>query len=207
MIVEAYSSIWWVSQTLAAIAYCIIFFSAWTINRKATIISRGFSSATFAIEYLILGLWSGAGVSGINSIRAFIMAFADRKKTRQIIAYIFITFHIALFIFVTGGTFDNWVSYLPLVGAILSTISFSLMSVPQIKALTIIGGLLWTTYFLINGLWVNAAGDILALTLATHAFIRATRKENKDSEADIILLITDSIPIISMDEEKLEENK
>jgi hypothetical protein len=172
--IEIYSPTWWVSQIIAGVAYSAILISAWSTSRKATITSMGISASLFTVEYVILGLWVPAGTAAINSARAFSLAFTKNRKTRLLLAYIFIFIQILTFIFITGK-FNEWLDYLPLLAAIVSTISFSLHSITKIKILSILGGIIWITFAIFNSLWVNVLGDILVIGLTIVALIKVKR--------------------------------
>lgn len=65
----------WVAQGAAAVGFMVMFWSNYSINRKVTITGRGVSSLLFTLEYVILGMWSAAGVSGINALRGTALRF------------------------------------------------------------------------------------------------------------------------------------
>jgi hypothetical protein len=180
--VTEHNWVFWAAQSVAALAFVVMFWSSYSISRRVTIVGRGVASVLFTTNYLLLGMWSAAGVAGLNSVRSFAMSGVGAARTRRTLALVFIAVHTGLFVFVTGS-FDTWLGVLPLAGAIVSTFSFSLERVSWIKALTVANSCIWISYFLAHGLWVNIAGDAVAAVLAAIACWRALKSESAMREA------------------------
>ena len=169
--------IFWVAQTLAAVGLIVMFWSSYSISRKVTIVGRGLSSLFFAFEYVLLGMWSSAGVAAVNTVRGFAMAKEMSLSARRWTMAVFLFAQTLLFVCVTGS-FATPVALLPLLGSALSTIAFAFERVSRIKVFTILSSASWVTFFVISGLWVNFLGDAIGLVVAALAFRRAVKSES-----------------------------
>lgn len=126
-------------------------------EQKQIIFMQLIGSVFFAVNYLLIGAFVGAllNISGI--IRATVYCKRDTFRTDKIqwvfgfSALYVIVYILSFTVFGTKADFKNlMVEVLPVIGMIITTLSFYLGRANMVRKLGVINNPLWLTYNLIN---------------------------------------------------------
>lgn len=120
------------------------------------------SELVFAIQYILLGAWTGAVLDFISVIRNYLFY----KLVKKNISTTPVIILFCLFVVVTGVfTFDGFISLLPIASKLLTTVSYGMKNEKWLRIITLPSCIMWIIYNLSFGSYAGALAD--AMTLAS----------------------------------------
>lgn len=146
-----------IAQAIGIAAMALNCLSYQNKNQKTVIAFQFFGSLLFSVNFLMLGAISGCLLNLIGVIRAYV--FVNKKKfnaTHPLWLAAFTLAYILSYVFVftlfdKEPSVKNFIiEVLPVIGMVLSTISFRYTDAKSIRAFGIFVSPLWLTYNIVN---------------------------------------------------------
>ncbi len=158
-----------IAQILGFCGTAVTFFGYQQRKRKNIILFTSLSACIFMIHYILLGAYTGAVLNLVCALRGAVFANSDKKWARS---KFWLFFFIAVNIICCVFTWDKWFSFLPLLGMILSTVSFWLKKESKIRFITLPSSPCWLVY---NALCGSVAGVITECFITSSLLIAIVR--------------------------------
>ena len=168
------------AQIIGTVALIISSSAPHQNTKKKVLIYKIFSTALYALQYLILGALSAVVTNIIGVIRDYILyRYAkENKEVPILILYIYIIIVLVSGVF----TFNGLISILPILLSILTTYSVWQNNLKKYRGITVIIIILWTIYNFAVNAYANAIGNIFSLIIAIIAIIRFDIIKNKENK-------------------------
>lgn len=132
-----------ISQVLCVLGLLLFVTSMQKYDRKSILKWQTYSFALYAMQYFLLGAYSGMLTYIINMTRSFVFfIFENKKKYFKYLVILFIFITLVTGIFTYKGIFD----IIPIANAILSILNVSQKDIKRIKIGQIIISILWIVY-------------------------------------------------------------
>jgi hypothetical protein len=133
------------------------------------------ANSLFAIQYLMIGAYSGAAMHGIALVRGMVFYYRDKKWASG-------NGWIIVFILLFAGfgvvTYDSLLSILPPLAMIMNTFSFASSS-PKFTRMTILlSSPLWMIYSLVTGSIGGFVNEVFVIGSSILGVIRYDLKKN-----------------------------
>lgn len=149
-------------------------------KHRAIVMTKSASELIFSIQYILLGAWSGAILDFISVIRNLLyghLVKKNRSTTPVIIAF-------GIFVVATGFVaYDGWVSLLPVVSKLLTTISYGMKKEKWLRLITLPSCIFWILYNCYIGVIAGVLVDSLALISLLIAIYKFDIRKQKTDEA------------------------
>ena len=130
---------------------------------------RTASELIFALQYILMGEWSGAAMDGISVIRNTLytqLVKKNRSTTPVIIGF-------CIFVVTIGiVTFKGVISLLPIISKLLTTISYGMKNERWLRLITLPSCIFWIIY----NVYVGSAAGILADSMTLISLMIAVYK-------------------------------
>ena len=129
-------------------------------NHKNIMLCKSVSELVFTLQYALLGAWTAVVLSFISVFRnlLFRQLVKDNRSTKPAI-YVF-----GVLVIVTGiVTYDGFVSLLPIVSKLLSTISYGMRKEKLLRIIAVPSSVFWIIYNLSVGSIAGALSDGMTL--------------------------------------------
>lgn len=145
-----------IAQALGIIAMALIILSFQAKKQKVLILTHFFGCAFFVANFIMLGAITGAFLNIIGVVRAVIYSNKDKFKNMKVCNIIFCTLYIvayALTFTIFGKEVNSYnliVEILPVVGALSTTIAFSMPSAAAVRKAAWINSPAWLIYNSLN---------------------------------------------------------
>ncbi len=163
---------------IAALILCIIPFQF--KRHKHIVLCKMVSEILFAVQYFLIGpeAYTGAWLDLLSGGRNFLFyKLVEKKKSTLPVIIAFSALMIALGVYSWSG----WISLLPIVAKVISTVSYGMKNERLLRYITLPSCILWVIYNITVGGWEAMVGDMLSLAsilIAIYKFdIRGARKE------------------------------
>ncbi len=129
-------------------------------KHKHIVLCKMVSEVSFAIQYFLLGAYTGAWIDLVSGLRNYLFyKFVEKKWSTLPIIIIF-----ALVVIVLGfTTWEGIISLLPIIAKLLTTVSYGMKNERLLRLITLPSCLFWIAYNMIIGTWEAALADGLAL--------------------------------------------
>ena len=149
-------------------------------KHRAIVTTKSISELIFSIQYMLLGAWSGAILDFISVIRNLLYSHLvqkNRSTTPVIVVF-------GIFVVATGFiAFDGWVSLLPVVSKLLTTISYGMKNEKWLRLITLPSCIFWILYNIYVGVIAGVLVDSLALISLLIAIYKFDIRKQKTDEA------------------------
>ena len=172
------------AQAIGIIAMCMNVFSYQQKTVKGVVLFQFFGSALFVANYFMLGAVVGAFLNLIGVFRAAIFMrkekfHADRWYWLLIFGGLYLIAYILSFtVFGTEPTAWNFfVELLPIIGMMITTISFQKKEAKLVRRLGLINSPFWLSYNIISFTIGGIICEILGLTSILIGMFRLDRKK------------------------------
>lgn len=150
-------------------------------------------ASMFTIHMFLLGGIAGFLLNAIAIVRACVFYFRNDKKwaASPVWVVVFSVLSISASVFCYVKLDEHWAAFFPMIGMIITTVSFSLRKAFHVRLITLANSPCWMVYNIKNG---SFAGIITELTIFTSIIIAIFRidlrkrtgiTENTDSEINI----------------------
>lgn len=192
---------------LGLFASAAIILSALSVRRRRLIAFALVNSFIAALEYLIVGSFTGLAICLIGAFRNITLLGASKWEwldSKLVLGGFLVAHTTAFVIFANWGNLA-WFDFLPLIGALLGTAAFMSKDMAKVKATLIVTVVFWLGYEYQMGLYGQMVGDSLNLIANFYALtilMRERRKGIPESEVgtfedEILDNLTGSIPVIT----------
>lgn len=146
-------------------------------QRKWVMIFQMTASAMFCIQLFMVGAITGGCVDSISFIRTAVFSQNDKKwASSQAWLWIFIFAMVATGIL----TWQGWLSLLPIVGSILSTVALWMKNPRNIRIISLFVGPCWLIYNIIHGAYTGAVNEALAMISIIIGILRHDVRHNSN---------------------------
>ena len=123
----------------------------------------------FAIQYILLGAYTGTAMNIIGSIRNIISAKLVKKGKRTTAICIFFS---VLFLVFTALTWDGYKSLLVVVAKVLSTVAYGNKNPKVVRRIILFTSLCWFAYSIFIGSYSGAINEFLTICSIIVGIIR-----------------------------------
>lgn len=129
-------------------------------KHKQIVLCKMISEISFAVQYILMGAYTGALVDMVSGLRNFLFyKFVEKKRSTTPLIVLFSAIVIILGIISWNGV----MSLLPVVAKILTTISYGMKNEKLLRYITLPSCIFWILYNSMVGGWEALIGDFLAL--------------------------------------------
>lgn len=127
-------------------------------KHKSIMIVKTCSELSFAVQYILLGAWTGALLDGISMFRNFLFAkFVEKKRSTLPVIIGFSVLLIVLGI----GSWAGPITLLPICAKIVSTVSYGMKRERLLRFIAIPSCIMWVIYNAFVGSWEAVISDSL----------------------------------------------
>lgn len=155
---------------------CVIMFQK--NNRKTILYLQITACVVFTIQYILLSAWTGAIMNIIIILRNYIFAKRDTKKWANNNFWLYLFLFIT--IFSTVCTWQGWISVLPFIGMIISTLAVWITNTTYIRLLYLSSPPFWCIYNFISRAYPAVAADIITFASIIIGIIRFDVRGKKE---------------------------
>ncbi len=168
-----------IGQIVGFIAMAIIVISYQQKTHKNILLFQMVSGLLFTVHFLLLGAYTGAIMNLLGALRSLVYSNREKKFTSSVIWPILFTIGFA----VSGIlTWDGWISVVPLIAMIMSSIVLWIENPKINRALSIPTSTCWLVYNIkiTEPSYAGIATEIFVLTSIIIGIIRLDiKKKNK----------------------------
>lgn len=143
------------AQILAIVACALNIVSMQCKKRKSILFFLIIGNVVGALGLILLNAYTGALIQfvfGLETLVNYILEIKHKKNTSLLVA-----FYIVLSIVASAITFKNWIDIIPLVSAILHTITIIQEEEKRIRIINLSSLVLWIPYYIVFYAWANLA--------------------------------------------------
>lgn len=181
------------AQVVGGIGVALLI-AAFQVNSRSVILKIQIANClVWALYYLLVGAFTGAGMVAIAAIRCW--AF-ERYRQHEWLLQFFILFYAVT----TLLTWEGITSILPLIGIILASVAMWQKDPQSIRLISLTPTAFWLPYNFTSGSYMGMIGDVVTFSSATIGIIRfdllprlrhrqqAIKFEETDDESVIIAM-------------------
>ncbi len=129
-------------------------------KHKNIVLCKMLSELSFAIQYFLMGAFTGAWIDLISGARNFLFYRLVKKNRSTLpVMIVFSLFVIALGIYSWAGP----ISLLPVIAKLLTTVSYGLKNEKYLRIITLPSCIFWISYNFMIGGWEAMISDFLSL--------------------------------------------
>ena len=151
------------SQILCVVGLILFVISMQKHNKKSILKWQAYSFSFYAMQYFLLGAYSGMLTYLINMLRSVMFfIFEDKKSIFKYLVVLFIAISIIMGIFTYKGIFD----IIPIINSILSILNVVQNDIKNIKIGQIIISLLWIIYDIKVYSYIAIISEIIVIVSA-----------------------------------------
>lgn len=158
-----------IAQILGTIGYSLLAYSFFKKNKKQILFIQIFAYIGFTTHYILLGALTGSVCNILGFIALiFIYFFSDDIRKKKILVIIL----VPLLGVMTYLSYENIYSLFPVVGCLLTFISFLSKKVNKIRFVGIISTACWLIYAIIYVSYSAIIFEVIILIAAVIAYIK-----------------------------------
>ncbi len=158
-----------IAQILGTIGYSLLAYSFFKKNKKQILFIQIFAYIGFTTHYILLGALTGSVCNILGFIALiFIYFFSDDIRKKKILVIIL----VPLLGVMTYLSYENIYSLFPVVGCLLTFISFLSKNVNKIRFVGIISTACWLIYAIIYVSYSAIIFEVIILIAAVIAYIK-----------------------------------
>lgn len=158
-----------IAQILGTIGYSLLAYSFFKKNKKQILFIQIFAYIGFTTHYILLGALTGSVCNILGFIALiFIYLFSDDIRKKKILVIIL----VPLLGVMTYLSYENIYSLFPVVGCLLTFISFLSKNVNKIRFVGIISTACWLIYAIIYVSYSAIIFEVIILIAAVIAYIK-----------------------------------
>ncbi len=145
-------------------------------KHKGIVLCKMASEIVFAVQYFIMGAYTGAWLDLISGLRNFLFyKFVKNGKSTLPVILIFSSIVVFLGIMSWSGA----ISLLPVIAKVLTTVSYGMKRERLLRYITLPSCILWIIYNAMVGGWEALIGDCLGLCSILIAIYKFDIKSQK----------------------------
>ena len=142
---------------IAGLILCLVTFQF--KKHKNIVLCKMVSEIVFAIQYILMGQFTGAFVDLISGLRNYLFyKFVEKKRSTTPLIIIFSLFMIII----CASTWVGILSLLPVAAKVLTTISYGMKNERLLRLITLPSCILWIAYNFVVGGYEALIGDALS---------------------------------------------
>ena len=171
------NSIYILAQVLAIIACIFYTVSMQCKKRKTILLFFIIGNVIGAMGLILLKAYAGALIQivfGIETLINYVLEIKNKKNTPLLIC-----FYIILSIIVSLITFKNWIDIIPLLAAILHTLTIIQTKERLIRYINLSSLILWIPYYIVFLAWANLASTLCIIVSNIISIFRYDLKKLK----------------------------
>lgn len=158
-----------IAQILGTIGYSLLAYSFFKKNKKQILFIQIFAYIGFTTHYILLGALTGSVCNILGFIALiFIYFFSDDIRKKKILVIIL----VPLLGVMTYLSYENIYSLFPVIGCLLTFISFLSKNVNKIRFVGIISTTCWLIYAIIYVSYSAIIFEVVILISAVVAYIK-----------------------------------
>lgn len=143
------------AQILAIVACILNIVSMQCKKRKSILFFLIIGNVIGALGLILLNAYTGALIQFVFGLETFVNYILEIKHKKN--TSLLVTFYIVLSIVASAITFKNWIDIIPLVSAILHTITIIQEEEKRIRIINLSSLVLWIPYYIVFYAWANLA--------------------------------------------------
>lgn len=155
-------------------------------RHKHIVLCKGLSTVFFASQYFVQGAYfsvagafTGAWMDLVSSGRNYLYyKFVEKKWSTLPIILFFCIMYTAI----AATTWGGWLSLLPLVAKLISTVSYGMKNERLLRLITLPSCILWVIFNCIVGTYEAAIGDALSFLSIMIAIYKFDIRKPKETE-------------------------
>lgn len=152
-------------------------------QHKKIMLFKTLSESTFALQFLLLGSYTGLAMNAIGIIRNLTFARVVNKNKN-------VKPYVALFSFIMiaacAFTWEGYVSLLAVAGKLCTTIAYSIKSPKYVRLFTVPSCILWMIYDVLSNSFAGILTEVFGLCSIFVAYFRYDFKRKSKSNAPVI---------------------
>ncbi len=162
---------------LAAIVLALLSFQF--KKRKYIMLSQMSASLMSALQYFLIGAFTGGYLDVISFLRTLIFSFNGKKWASS---KLWLILFIAAMVGSGISSWAGWISLLPIAGSVFSTVALWMKKEKYIRLISLFAGPCWIIYALFTGAYAAIFNELLAMASIIIALIRHDRKKPEENE-------------------------
>lgn len=171
------------SQILVGISDIFCIMSMLSKQKKNIVILMVLSTLLFAIHYVCLGGWTGAGIGCIEIVFLLLLYLFEIKDKTKYNLYLSIA-TIIVCVIMSIITWSSWISILPMLGMVVYLFLMMFKNVMVVKSGALVRFVFNGTYMILLKSYVGAGLSLVILGFTIYGII----KDYKESKAEKELL-------------------
>ncbi len=138
-------------------------------TQKKIVLVQIIGCSFFTVHFFMLGAMTGAMLNFIAAIRAFVFANKDKKWGKS---NWWIVFFSVVCIIAVGFTWEGHLSLLPMLGMVLTTISWGIENASLVRIISLPSSPLWIVYNVAGASYAGVLTEVLVMISIISAIIR-----------------------------------
>ena len=159
------------SQFFVIVSDVFFIFSMLSKKKKNIIFYLVFSTILFALQYICLGGWTGAGIAGIELVFLFVMYYLEIKDKTKYNVYVSLITIVAT-IAISILTWDGAISLIPMFAMIAYLIAMMFKNVIIVKSGTFVRLILNGIYMLLLSSYFGVALTFVIIAFTIWGIVR-----------------------------------
>lgn len=152
---------YYVAQGIGMVAFLVAAWSFQQNSQKRIVYFQLISTTLFAVHFAMLGVMTGAVLNMIGVFRAAIFSQKDKAWAKN---KAWLAFFVVLCIAAGILTWKNWLSILPLIGMIFTTVAFWVEDPKMVRRLSFPSSPCWLIYNAASHSWAGVLTELFIMT-------------------------------------------
>lgn len=148
-------------QLIGIIAMLIVLASYQPKYRKHILHSQLVANILWVVHFSLLGATTGAALNAVSAVRMYLFGSHLGSALKRSIWPILLIMVLAVFVSIL--VWEGWLSLLPLIGILFSTIAFWQHDPQRIRLLLLCTSPLWLIYNYLSGSYAGVLTELLAV--------------------------------------------
>ncbi len=175
-----------VAQVIAVIICIISSISYFRKGKDEFLIIQAGANILYALQYSLLGVWSGIIGNSITTVK-FFSFWDDARKGRRTSLRKSVIFCVISVVFGVFGISDGWFALIPIVNAVLITYATAQDHPVIMRACYTVANAMWIVFNFMSRAYVSALYSVFELIVSlvsVFVFLKIMKNENgKENEA------------------------
>jgi hypothetical protein len=159
-----------IAQSIGMVGLVFAIISFQNNKRNLILVFLGLAQMCFIAHFALLGIWTAVSMNVVGAMRTFFFVFRGRKKWMDS-NFVMYTF-ICLFVIAGILSWQNWLSFLPIMAMIIETIGVWQEDPRKIRFIVIIPRPLWITFNVIHHSYAGVLTELFVITSLITAIVR-----------------------------------
>ncbi len=161
------------AQFIGIVAFCLSVWSFQQNEHKKIVLLQLLANGFFVVHFYLLGAYTGALLNSIGFVRSVVFMC---KRQKWASSNWWIVFFCVLCVAAGIYTWESWLSFLPLLAMIFTTVAFGINNPKLTRRLSFPSSPLWLIYNVVNQSWGGALTECFNMTSILIGMLRFDRK-------------------------------